>query len=105
MLIYDYLKFRKDMSITSQEIANYIGVALAVALSVYVAKTKAPISCAVTAQLICAFGFVYAKSRFSHDAVHFQTILPMYITICTSTPLDGEWRAVFFSAIAIVMTG
>ena len=34
MLIYDYLKFRKDSSITSQEITNYISVALAVALSV-----------------------------------------------------------------------
>ena len=35
VLIYDYLKFRTDPSITSQEIANYISVALAVALSVY----------------------------------------------------------------------
>ena len=35
VLIYDYLKFRKDLSFTSQEIANYISVALAVALSVY----------------------------------------------------------------------
>ena len=34
VLIYDYLKFRKDPFITSQEIANYISVALAVALSV-----------------------------------------------------------------------
>ena len=34
VLIYDYLKFRKDPSITSQEITNYIRVALAVALSV-----------------------------------------------------------------------
>ena len=34
MLIDDYLKFRKDPSITSQEIANYISVVLAVALSV-----------------------------------------------------------------------
>ena len=34
VLIYDYLKFRKDPSITSQEITNYICVALAVALSV-----------------------------------------------------------------------
>ena len=31
----NYLKFGKDPSITSQEIANYISVALAVALSVY----------------------------------------------------------------------
>ena len=35
VLIDDYLKFRKDPSITSQEKANYISVALAVALSVY----------------------------------------------------------------------
>ena len=37
VLIDDYLKFRKDPSITSQEIANYmyISVALAVALSVW----------------------------------------------------------------------
>ena len=34
VLIYDYLEFRKDPSITSQEIANYISVAVAVALSV-----------------------------------------------------------------------
>ena len=34
VLIYDHLKFRKDPSITPQEIANYISVALAVALSV-----------------------------------------------------------------------
>ena len=34
--------------------------------TIYVAKTKALISCAVTVQLICAFVFAYAKSRFSH---------------------------------------
>ena len=32
-----------------------------------IAKTKALISCAVTAQLICVFVFVYAKMRFSHN--------------------------------------
>ena len=36
----------------------------------YVAKTKALISFAVTAKLICVFVFAYAKSRFSHDAAH-----------------------------------
>ena len=35
VLIDDYLKVRKDPSITSQGIANYISVALAVALSVF----------------------------------------------------------------------
>ena len=33
-------------------------------------KTKALISCVVTVQLICAFVFAYAKSRFSNDAAH-----------------------------------
>ena len=33
----------------------------------HVVKTKALISCAVTVQLICAFVFTYAKSRFSYD--------------------------------------
>ena len=36
VLIYDYQKFRKDPSITSQDIANYISVVLAVAVSVYI---------------------------------------------------------------------
>ena len=35
-----------------------------------IAKTKALISFAVTAKLICVFVFSYAKSRFSHDAAH-----------------------------------
>ena len=35
---------------------------------IYVAKTKALISFAVTAKLICVFVFAYAISRFSHDA-------------------------------------
>ena len=34
------------------------------------AKTKALISCAVTAQLICAFVFAYAECLFPHDAAH-----------------------------------
>ena len=36
----------------------------------YVAKTKALISFAVTARLICVFVFAYAKSRFSHNEAH-----------------------------------
>ena len=38
--------------------------------TIQVAKTKALISFAVTAKLICFFVFAYAKSRFSHDAAH-----------------------------------
>ena len=33
-----------------------------------VARTKALISFAITAKLICVFVFAYAKGRFSHDA-------------------------------------
>ena len=36
----------------------------------YEVITKALISCAVTAQLICVFVFAYAKSRFSNDEAH-----------------------------------
>ena len=36
--------------------------------TIYAAKTKALISCAVTGLLICAFAFTYAKNRFFHDA-------------------------------------
>ena len=35
--------------------------------TIRVAKTKALISFAVTAKLICVFVFAFAKSRFSHD--------------------------------------
>ena len=35
-----------------------------------VARTKALISFAVTAKLICVFVFAYAKKRFSHDKAH-----------------------------------
>ena len=38
---------------------------------IYVAKTKALISCMATVQLICVFVFEYAKIRFSHDAAHY----------------------------------
>ena len=38
--------------------------------AIFVAKTMALISCAVTAQLICAFVFAYANCWFS-DVAHF----------------------------------
>ena len=37
--------------------------------TIRMAKTKALISFAVTAKLICVFVFVYAKIRFSHDII------------------------------------
>ena len=41
-----------------------------------IAKTKALISFAVTAKLICVFVFAYAKSRFSHDEAHLTREYP-----------------------------
>ena len=38
--------------------------------NIYIAKTKALISFAVSAKLICVFVFAYAKSWFSHDTAH-----------------------------------
>ena len=38
----------------------------------YVAKTKVLIRCMVTTQLICAFVFAYAKSKFSRDVARIK---------------------------------
>ena len=46
------------------------------------AKTKALISCAVNAQLICVFVFAYAKIRFSHNRAYIQAIR-MQIAVLT----------------------
>ena len=42
------------------------------------AKTKALISFAATAKLICVFVFAFAKSRVSHDAAHMNLIKPAF---------------------------
>ena len=47
--------------------------------TISVAKTKALISCAVTAQLICTFVFAKAKIRLSHDEA------PICHRFCTVT--------------------
>ena len=41
--------------------------------TIYVAKTKALISFAVTAKLICVFVFAYAQRLFSHDVAQIET--------------------------------
>ena len=43
--------------------------------TIHVAKTKVLISFAVTAKLICVFGFAYAKSRFSNNEAHLVKIV------------------------------
>ena len=49
--------------------------------TIYEAKTKALISFAVTAKLICVFVFAYAKSRFSHNEAHMSF---------THAPIDSQ---------------
>ena len=47
--------------------------------TIYVAKTKALISFAVTVKLICVFVFAYAKCLFSHDVAQ--------ISVTESSPI------------------
>ena len=59
-------------------------------------KTKALISFAVTAKLICVFVFAYAKSRFSHNEAHFIRKCILHCHNSQSNQLfdiDGYWRA------------
>ena len=51
--------------------------------TIRVAKTKALISFAVTAKLICVFVFAYVKIRFSHNEAHIKCpiILKMIIVM------------------------
>ena len=57
VLMYNYLDFRKDPSITSQEIANYISVALAVALSVHVLLVRLWLLSDHLSRKSCPFGW------------------------------------------------
>ena len=59
--------------------------------NIYVVKTKALISCMVTAQLICVFVFEYAKSRLSHDAVQIAvTFIKINIIQTNNFPCQGD---------------
>ena len=57
--------------------------------TIYVAKTKAPISFAVTAKPICVFVFAYAKSRVSHDVAHIIFCL-FYTLRWTRVPYEDD---------------
>ena len=58
-------------------------------------KTKALISFAVIAKLICGFVFAYAKSRFSQDAAHMMCILS-HTGIVFERVLGPEWRGAWW---------
>ena len=58
-----YLKFRKVPSITSQEIANYISVALAVALSVVHQSSRRPCVNACIGACVKIFKHEYLRDQ------------------------------------------
>ena len=57
--------------------------------TIHVAKTKALISFAVIAKLICVFVFAYAKCWFSHDAAHIS-LYPFQILNLTQALKDNK---------------
>ena len=57
----------------------------------YVAKTKALISFAVTAKLICVFVFAYVKYWFSHDAAQMSFNNENEMKISLIMPLKLNW--------------
>ena len=76
--------------------------------TIHVVKTKALISFAVTAKLICVFVFAYARGRFSHNAAHIignamfwahkeetQTILGNRLLTSKSPPVLNVTELVF----------
>ena len=52
---------------------------------ILVAKTKALISSAVTAKLICVFVFAYAKCWFSHDVAHIMISTRSHSAVASKT--------------------
>ena len=64
------------------------------------AKTKALISFAVTAKLICVFVFAYAKSRFSRDAAQILLYLSpdTYLEILLEVNLNFQvWLTIILA--------
>ena len=62
--------------------------------TIYVAKTKALISCAVTPQLICIFVFAFAKSQFSHNEAHIIIYIYRHDGRADKNPYRHDRRAV-----------
>ena len=63
------------------------------------AKTKALISFAVTAKLICVFVYAYAKIRFSHDAAHIEPV--SYLTTAPGKTSQEHFTSI--NSVSIVL--
>ena len=65
-------------------------------------KTKALISCAITAQLICAFVFTLAKLWFSYDVAHMQlSKLKMAVFLINNKASLEQFKCNLFSKFFI----
>ena len=70
--------------------------------TICVAKTKALISFAVTAKLICVFAFSYANFRFSHVVAHFSAIIYLYLSdFCSGEFPLGVWDGLCYFIVAL----
>ena len=69
-------------------------------LSIHESKIKALISCAATAQLICAFVFAYSKSRFSHDVISkTATTFTKYLSLVIA--LQADWCLTWSESVEV----
>ena len=69
---------RSDTNLVVQLEAGNFGFRQKRDHNIHEVKTKTLISCAVTAQLLCAFLFTYAKCQCSHQAAHFQLCMGVW---------------------------
>ena len=63
-------RYDTNRTVKSQKMAIGLKFRIWRSCTICVAETKALISFAFTAKLICVFVFAYTKSRFSHDGAH-----------------------------------
>ena len=68
--------------------------------TIRVAKTKALISFAVTAKLICGFVFTYANCWFSHAQAHIYIFFPAYYEVYGNDPVWKPYRRNFAGQFA-----
>ena len=78
--------------------------------TIHVAKTKALISFAVTAKLICAFVFAYAECWFSHDVAHIKKTFHVHVIFTPLFPTfifpiyTGVWRGIPIFSLFLLQT-
>ena len=74
MWFFDQVRHNPSCKATEARILKFWECVQRRKCSIHVAKTKAPISFAVTAKLICVFVFANADCRFSHEAAQMHSI-------------------------------